>query len=422
MTMPADTGTTTSSAPTLVRASRILAPEPTESDAVLIEGTRIAAVGRWLDLSSVQASVLDVRPLTVVPGLVDTHVHISGSGKRTAVDDRRTESDDIQLLRCAGNGYANLKEGVTTVRDCGARNQVVFTYRDAIRRGALDGPRVLATGSPLTRTGGHGSMWGGEVDTPEEARRVIRRQSKLGADALKVMVDMGLDGSGRAKPGLLMFPSDELGEIVREARDWGLPVVAHCLTLAGIRSAAAAGVHSIEHAIFYDPLTGEHAYDPELVDEIARKRIWVNPGQTFAYEAISTRDPSERFARNAAMFEHRLEDSAKMLTAGVRLVAGTDSGTYATPFGRFALAPVLFAQRMGMNARQALATCTTDAAEAIGLQDELGAIRPGLAADLVAVEGDPEADVTALERVRLVMQSGRIVHHDGVSDVVPQTH
>ena len=198
--------------------------------------------------------------------------------------------------------------------------------------------------------------------------------------------------------------------IVREAADWGLRVIAHCLTLDGIRAAATARVHSIEHAIFYDGGTGQHAYDPALVDEIAENGIWVNPGQTFAYEAISKPGVGEKFSRNAALFEARLEDDAKMLAAGVRLVSGTDAGTYATPFGRFALAPVLFAQRVGMTPLAALAASTSDAAEAIGLAAETGSLRQGLAADLIAVDGDPSTDVTALERVRLTMLGGRIVH------------
>jgi imidazolonepropionase-like amidohydrolase len=397
----------------LVRAARILDPDPTPADTVLIDEGRVVEVGSWAALSDVTKRVLDVAPLSLVPGFVDTHVHISGSGTRSAVEDRRSETDQTQLLRSAGNGYRNLREGVTTVRDCGARNDVIFAYRDAVALGYLDGPRVLACGAPMTRTGGHGSMWGGEVDTLDEARRHVRRQSKLGADALKVMVDMGLDGAGRARPGLLMFEPEDLTAIVREAADWGLPVVAHCLTLPGIRAATAARVHSIEHAIFYDPVTEGHAYDESLVDEIADAGIWVNPGQTFAYEAISAPNPSERFARNAAMFEHRLADSARMLEAGVRLVAGTDSGTYATPFGRFALAPILFAERMGMTSLQALRASPSDAAEAIGRAGEFGRIRPGAAADLVAVEGDPERDGRSLERVRVVIQSGVVVRDDG---------
>lgn len=378
---------------------------------MLVRDGLIADVGPWSRLSAAsEAETVDVRPLAVVPGFVDTHVHISGSGSRTAVEDRRTESVEVQLLRAAGNGVRNLREGVTTVRDCGARNEVIFPYRDASRRGLLYAPRVLASGSPLTRTGGHGYMWGGEADSHEEVTRLIRRQSKLGADCLKVMVDMGLDGSGKARPGLLLFPAEELRSIVVEAADWGLPVIAHCLTAGGVRAATAAGVHSIEHAIFYDTDRGEHAYDPAVVEEIAHRGIWVNPGQTFAYDAIANPGPGERFARNAALFERRLEDDAKMLAAGVRLVSGTDAGTYATPFGRFALAPVLFVERVGMAPLAALAASTSDAAEAIGLAGKVGELRAGLAADLIAVDGDPEMDVSSLQRVRLTMVGGEIVH------------
>ena len=188
----------------IIRAARVYDPDPTDVNAILVEDGRIARVGALADLSASapDAEVVDVRTFSVTPGFVDTHVHITGSGLRTAVDDRRTDSVEVQLLRAAGNGATALSEGVTTLRDCGARNEVIFEYRAAAQRGVLAAPRVLASGSPLTRTGGHGDMWGGEVDTPDEVRRIIRRQSKLGADCLKVMVDMGLDGSRKARPGL----------------------------------------------------------------------------------------------------------------------------------------------------------------------------------------------------------------------------
>jgi imidazolonepropionase-like amidohydrolase len=411
--------------PLLVRAARLFTPRATGDDSLVLSGERISAVGPFAEMeraAGAGAELLDLRPLSLVPGFVDTHVHISGSGARTAVEDRRAETVDVMLLRCAGNGARTLTEGVTTVRDCGARNDVIFPYRDAAQRGILGAPRTLASGSPLTRTAGHGDMWGGEADSVDQITTLIRRQSRLGADCLKVMVDMGLDGSRRARPGLLMFGADELGQIVREAADWGLPVIAHCLTLGGIRAATAAGVHSIEHAIFFDAERDEHAYDPALVDEIARKSIWVNPGQTFAYEAIATASPSERFARNAALFERRLEDDAKMLAAGVRLVSGTDAGTYATPFGRFALAPILFATRIGMTPLDALAASTSSAAEAIGLAGQVGELRAGLAADVVAVDGDPESDVHALERVRVVIARGHLVRDNRPATAMADQH
>lgn len=393
----------------LVRASGVRQPEPTDHDAVLVQGDRIADIGTAADLAGSDVEVVDVRPFTIIPGLIDTHVHITGSGTREATELRKIEPLEMHLLRAAGNAAKALQEGVTTVRDCGARNDAIFPFRDAVRRGALDSPRILTSGSPLTRTGGHGHWWGGEADTRDEVIRVVRRQGKLGAECIKVMLDGGLDGGGRARPGLLMFDADELSSLVEEATGWGLPVIAHCLTTAAIRVATAANVHSIEHAIFYDPATGEPDYDEDLVAEIVERGIWVNPGQTFAYDAISRPEPEERFRRNAAMFWTRLDHDAAMLSAGVRMVSGTDAGTYATPFGRLALAPRLFVDPIGMSPMQALRTCTSDAADALGMSDEIGSLKVGMAADLVAVDGDPTTDITALERVRLTMTEGRVV-------------
>lgn len=394
----------------VVRGTQLLTPEPTTFDAVLIEGDRVAGIGKAEDLSSnSDTDTIDARPFSLVPGLIDTHVHITGSGTRSAPELRKSEPVEMHMLRAAGNAARALREGVTTVRDCGARNDAVFPFRAAIEKGALDAPRLLTSGSPLTRTGGHGHWWGGEADNTDEVVRTVRRQGKLGAECIKVMVDGGLDGGGRAKPGLLMFNESELSVLVQEAAGWGLPVIAHCLTTPAIRVAAAANVHSIEHAIFYDPLTGEPDYDADLVDEIVERGIWVNPGQTFAYEAISDPQPDERFQRNAAMFRTRLEHDGAMLSAGVRMVSGTDAGTYATPFGRFALAPELFADPIGMSPLESLRSCTSAAAEAIGMSQETGSLEVGRFADLVAVEGDPTQDITALARVRLTMVGGRTV-------------
>jgi imidazolonepropionase-like amidohydrolase len=406
----------------VVRAGAILDPEQTAADTLVLEGDRVAGVGTWADLGSAAqdgATVLDLRPFTLVPGFVDTHVHATGSGQRSAPADMRADPDQLLLLRAADNGRRALAEGVTTMRDCGARNDVIFAYRDAARRGLVVAPRVLACGSPLTRTGGHGHWWGMEADSWDEVRRSIRRQSKHGADGLKVMVDGGIDTGGLARPGLLLFDADALTQVVREAADWGLPVVAHCLTTAGIRASVTAGVNSIEHAIFYDTERAEPAFDRALAEEIRERGIWVAPGQAFAHEVFTNPGPDDLFARNAKLFGTRLDDDAAMRELGVRLVTGTDAGWYATPFGRYHLAPRLFVERIGMTPLEALAACTALAAESLRLAGETGRLRPGLAADLVAVDGDPATDVGALERVRAVFARGRLVHQAGVSAVAP---
>jgi imidazolonepropionase-like amidohydrolase len=394
----------------LIRGSRILTPEPGEADAILVEGERIAEVGRWSDLSAAASTaVLDLRGFTLLPGLIDTHLHITGSGTRTAPQDRRTEPRETQLLRAAGNAWRLLAEGVTTVRDVGARSDVIFPFRDAVRRGALPAPRILASGSPLTRTGGHGFFWGGEVDTTDEARRLVRTLSKLGADSIKIMVDGTLDQGGRARPGLLMFSSSDLRAIVEEAEDWGLPVLAHCLSLGGARVAVEAGVHSLEHLWMFDANAGRSIYDNDLIDRIVRAGIWVNPSQTWAYEAMASADVAEPFSRNVELFNIRLEYLARMKQAGVHMVAGTDAGTYATPFGLYWLAPKLFVDHGQMSPVEAIRACTIDAAAAMRVSGETGALGRGLSADLIAVDGDPSTDISALQRVVVTMLQGRVL-------------
>jgi imidazolonepropionase-like amidohydrolase len=397
----------------LLLGGAVFDPAPTDADAILVVDGRIEAVDRAAAFGSPDdpdRRLIDLRPAALVPGFVDTHVHATGSGSRSAPADMRSEPDEVLLLRAVENGRRALAEGVTTLRDCGARNDVILAFRDAARRGTVTAPRVLACGSPLTRTGGHGHWWGMEADADDAVRTAIRGQSKHLADGLKVMVDGGIDTGGLARPGLLLFDASALGAIVAEAADWGLPVVAHCLTVAGIRSAVAAGVHSIEHAIFYDTERAGPAFDPKLADAIAEAGIWVAPGQAFAYEVFTDPGPGDLFARNAALFGTRLDDDRAMRERGVRLVTGTDAGWYATPFGRYHLAPRLAVERMGQTPLEALAGCTADAAESLGLAATAGRLRPGLAADIVALEGDPTTDVDALRRVRAVIAAGRLVH------------
>jgi imidazolonepropionase-like amidohydrolase len=401
----------------IVRGAGILDPDPASHDAIVIEGERIAAVGSWAQLSaSGPDQTLDLRPLVLIPGFVDTHVHITGSGRPSAPADIASDSNEVQLLRAVSNGLAALREGLTTVRDLGARNDVIRAYRAATRDGIVDGPRVLAAGAPLTRTGGHGHWWGLEADTDDDIRKAVRRQAKAGFESLKVMVDSGIDIRGRAKPGLLLFDERALAIAVGEANDRGLSVAAHCLTAAGIRAAVRAGVQSIEHAIFFDVERDAAVYDEGLVDEIVRRGIVVAPGQAFAHELFTQPSAAALFPRNAELYTVRLEHDARMRSQGVRLVVGTDSGWYGTPFGRYHLAPQLFAQPVGMTPVDALRASTIDAAESLGLGGEVGALREGLVADVVAVDGDPARDVDALARVRVTIHRGRVVHDGRVGN------
>jgi imidazolonepropionase-like amidohydrolase len=391
----------------LLRAARVIGNAG--ATGVLVQNGHIVAVGEADALASDSDETLDLSELTLAPGFIDTHVHMTGNGSPNTPDSMQSDSREVLLLQAAANAQVALSEGVTTLRDCGAHNDVIFPFKDAANRGVFPSPRILASGAPLTRTGGHGHWWGGEVDTPEEARKAVRRQAKLGADCIKVMVDGGIDLTNH-QPGLLYFAADDLRAIVEEAHAWRRPVAAHCLTLAGIRSATSAGVRTIEHAIFFDVERNDMHYEATLVDEIARKGIIVDPGQAFAYAVFTDPAAATTFPRNAAMFRQRLVDDGRMWQQHVKLVPGSDAGWYATPFGQYARMPELMVSDMGISAADAFDACTLVAADAVALASQTGAIATRLRADLVAIDGDPTLDIAAMRRVRLTMVGGRVLY------------
>jgi imidazolonepropionase-like amidohydrolase len=391
----------------LIRAAHIVSEDKPDARGVLIHDGRIVQVGPS-DVLGVANETLDLGDLVLAPGFVDTHVHMTGSGLRSAPDDMRRDSKEVLLLRAAANARRALEEGITTLRDCGALNDVIFPFKAAANAGVLPSPRILAAGAPLTRTGGHGHWWGLEADTPDEVRKAIRQQAKLGADCIKVMVDGGIDLTNH-EPGLLYFQCDELREVVEEARRWRRPVAAHCLTSAGVRAAVSAGVSTVEHAIFCELDSDDTRYDPAVGEEMVRKGIIVDPGHAFAYEVFTDPSAATTFPRNARMFKQRLADDGRMWRQGVKQVPGSDGGWYATPFGRYHLIPELMVRDTGMSPRDAFLACTQVAAEAIGLQHDTGRIVPGLRADLVALEADPTQGVDAMRHVRLTMVGGRVL-------------
>ncbi len=393
-----------------IHSRRVVTPDSTPADTIEVSGERIVRIGSWADIGSSidPALVLHIPELTLAPGLVDTHVHLTGSGKPTAPHDSQTDPREDLLLRAANNASRALAEGVTTLRDVGARNDVIFPFKAAAERRLVDAPTVLAAGAPLTRTGSHGHWWGAEADTPDEIRRTVRRHAKAGADAIKVMVDAGVD-IGKERKGLLLFDADDMALIVAEADRWRLPVAAHTLTIAGIQAAVKGGVHSLEHMIFYDVATGAARFDPELAVEAREKGIYVDPGPAFAYELFADPNATTTWPRQAKLYSERLDHDRLMQDLGLTIVAGTDAGWYATPFGRFHLAPWLMVERMGMSPRQALDACTILAARSLALDREIGSLEPDKRADIIGLVQDPTANIEALKDVRLTVARGRVV-------------
>jgi imidazolonepropionase-like amidohydrolase len=314
------------------------------------------------------------------------------------------------LLRAVTNLQEALRAGVTTVRDCGTRSGVAFACRQAVREGLLDAPRIVASGDGITTTGGHCHFFCHEADSEAEVRRAVRAQSKAGADFIKIFAT-----GGRLTPNTNIFATQfseaEMRAAGEEARRLGLRMASHALGTPGIETSVAARVTSIEHCAFLRP-EGVR-YDLALAGRIAEAGIAVCPTiyqgiGKYAADAGFTPTPAQR-----AFFDsrhQRYETVQALVKQGVRIIAGSDAGVPHVRFGDFPGDVVTLGEGTGLPTAHVLKTATAIAAEVLGLADETGTLAPGLSADLLGVQGDPLADLTALTRPLLVVAQGRVVN------------
>jgi imidazolonepropionase-like amidohydrolase len=341
--------------------------------------------------------LVELPGATLLPGFVDTHVHLAFDGSRDPVGALGTRDDDVLLAAMVDAARAQLRAGVTTVRDLGDRGYLALRLRDGA---AAELPTILAAGPPITTPAGHCHFLGGEATGIEGVRAAVRERAERGVDVVKVMASGGELTPGTA-PHEPQFTPDELRALVDEAHRCGLAVTAHSHAVDGIRNAVAAGVDGIEHCGFRTR-DGVDA-PPELVAALVQRRIVV--GFTGGVAPSDVLPPPEIRRVLPAIYA----TIAGLWRAGVRLVVGTDSGIGpmkphpTLPYGVSHLAS------LGVPAADALRTCTATAAEVCGLGDRKGRIAPGFDADLVAVPGDPLADLAVLHRPLAVFARGERV-------------
>ena len=386
---------------TTYRAARVfdgVSEHAIEDGAVLVEDGRIASVGSVADLPA-GAEITDLGDATILPGLIDAHVHLVWSASAEPHEVVERESRALTALRCANNAALHLRAGVTTVRDVGATDGLSIDVARAVGLGVLRGPRVIAAGRAIAMTGGHGWFLGREADGAEAVRHAVRSELKAGASCIKLMASGGVYGHAE-EPGSPQLTVEELRVAVEEAHKAGRRVAAHAYSIEAIGNALDAGVDSIEHGSFIDR---------DTAGRMRESGTYLVPTMS-VYRAMSERGPElgapEYIRRKTAEVLGASREAFRLaLEAGVPVAAGTDCGAPGHPHGTLPEELMLMVES-GASPIQALRFATSAAADLLGLGDEVGSLEPGKRADLLAVEGDPTSEILALRDVRLVLRDG----------------
>lgn len=380
---------------TVIRCGKFF--DGTGSDPI-VGATLVVEEGRVRDTQPPpEAQVIDLSDRFVMPGLIDAHTHLSIIPAKGNQLGQLREPPGKQALRIVGNLRKDLDAGTTTLRIMGEEDWLDVYTRQAIAEGDIDGPRILIATRGLAPTNGHGRGREG-FDGPDELRRAARTNLAQGADFLKLFATGGVaSGSGLDTSA---FSLDEVRTVVEEAERKGTYVAAHAHGGPGLRTAAEGGVRTIEHAA---------VATAEDIDCMVKHNCWVIATYSILFrpDGIELGDAANptimekvRWARETVAVSAR-----QIFASGLRVALGTDS-----MHGNMAF-EVQTAIRFGMSPKQALIAATASGAEALRIEDQVGTLTAGKAADIIAVEGDPLEDPTALDRVRFVMKEGRILRN-----------
>ena len=365
--------------------------------------------------SQIEILTVDLKDAFCMPGLVDAHTHVTMDPRAAErpLDSRRDTDADV-AIRAVGIASALLRSGITTARDLGSRGFAAFALRDAIASGAVPGPRLLVAGAPITPTGGHSDdtigpagdpialpgVLEGVADGPMEARKAVRIQVKRGADLIKLTATGGVLSSADAGLDRQLF-DDELRAVVDTAHLLGRKVAAHAHGAEGIKAALRAGVDSIEHGTFLDD---------EAIELFLKTGAFLVPtvlaGETVAENGRRPGYYPAVIERKALEVGPQIKGALTRAHArGVRIAFGTDSGV--SEHGRNAR-ELVYMVEAGMSEMDVLTAATRTSSELLGLEQEIGSIEAGKAADVIATARNPLIDITELQRVRFVMKAGQV--------------
>jgi imidazolonepropionase-like amidohydrolase len=409
---------------TIVHAGTLIdgvSDAPRAKVSVVIADGRITDVVAGFIPARTDDELIDLSAHTVLPGLMDMHVHLTGELSRTSYLEEFTLNPTDLALKAAYYGRLTLLAGFTTVRNVGDDGQSTVSLRNAIRAGTAVGPRIYTAGKSVATTGGHADPTGGwcealqgdpgprdgVVNSPDEARKAVRERYKDGADMIKITATGGVLSMASSGDNA-QFTDDELSALIATARDYGMPVAAHAHGAEGMLRAVRAGVTSIEH--------GTYMTD-EIMKLMKKNGTWYVPtllaGVTVAELAEKEDYLPEIVRPKARRIGPQVQDTfARAYRAGVPIAFGTDSGV--SHHGENAREFALMVEA-GMPPMQAIQSATISAAKLLRAEKDLGSIEKGKLADLIAVQGDPLQDISLLTNIRFVMKDGVVYKQNGAA-------
>ena len=400
----------------LIKAGRLIdtkAGTVLTNQAILIEGDRIKEVGAAQTVAAhapASARVIDLGGATVLPGLIDCHTHVT-SQPANYYEDLFRKSPIDQAIVAHVYARRTIEAGFTTIRDVGAGEFIDVALRNAINAGTIVGPRMQVATLTVGATGGHGDISGfspylkfgqfsGIADGVDEIRKLIRFEIKNGADLIKLLATAGVL-SEEESVGAPQFSQEEMNAVVQEAAMWGKKVAAHAHGTEGIKRAVRAGVASVEHGSLLDDegikLMKERG--TYLVADIYNDDYIIAEYKRLGY-------PDKIIEKERLVGRQQRENFQRAVKAGVKIAFGTDAGVYPHGWNAKQFAHMV---KWGMSPMQALQAATVSAADLLSWSDRIGTLETGKFADIIAVPGDPLADVSVMERVSFVMKGGEVI-------------
>ncbi len=396
---------------------------PLKDRAIIIQGDQIKEICFLNEIDALarreQSEIIHAEDAYVIPGLIDSHVHLSFSGTSDPTGDLYRDSEDRLMVRQVKNAQTTLNAGITLVRDCGSKGMSILALRDAVNDGFIMASRIFASGVPITSTGGHCHFLGGETDSKSEIVKMVRQLSRDGVDYIKVMLSGGNMTKG-SNPQITQYTQNQTDKLVWEAHMLGKTVAAHVLNRQSIEIAVQAGIDTIEHCAFLSD-DGTADFDAEIIQTAIEKGLYISPainyGTLMGYVPAPDEDVDEPQIKKKIAFwneltETRFSTTREMVRMGAKIIAGTDAGTKKTGFGDYWKTLKAMNERGGMSTMQVLESATRLPAEAMGISDQFGTIEAGKKADIVILKENPLLDLQHLNSVSKVLLGGELaVNH-----------